>query len=156
VRKLHIKISAFTAHFPLKKVQGSFKVLSSACSVLWEYCFFANNFCKHRQLHAKMLISICPTIFFQTTQHQWTNTLKEQCPHLNFAQILACTNLSKTGAHFQIGTSRYKFFAHFTLKVCSTAKSTQALDENRPLSKHAASWTQYFERTLHFQRQMFI
>ena len=33
VRKLHIKISAFTAHFPLK-VQDSFKVLSLACSVL--------------------------------------------------------------------------------------------------------------------------
>ena len=33
VRKLHIKTSAFTAHFPLK-VQGSFKVLSSACSIL--------------------------------------------------------------------------------------------------------------------------
>ena len=33
VRKLLIQISAFTAHFPLK-VQGSFKVLSSAFSVL--------------------------------------------------------------------------------------------------------------------------
>ena len=54
-------------------------------------------------------------------------------------------------------TSRYKFFAHFTLKVFSTAKSTQALDENQPLSKHAACLiTQYFERTLHFQMQMFI
>ena len=84
VRKLHVKISAFTAHFPLK-VQGSFIVLSSACSVLWKYCIFANNFCKHRQLHEKKLISICPTIFFQRTQHQWTNTLKEQCSHLNFS-----------------------------------------------------------------------
>ena len=33
VRKLHMKISVFTAHLPLK-VQGSFKVLSSACSAL--------------------------------------------------------------------------------------------------------------------------
>ena len=34
VRKLHIKLLAFTAHFPLKE-QGSFKVLSSACGTAY-------------------------------------------------------------------------------------------------------------------------
>ena len=33
--------------------------------------------------------------------------------------------------------SRYQFFTHFTLKELCTAKSTQALDANRPLSKYS-------------------
>jgi len=41
VRKLHVKISAFTAYFPLK-VQDSFKVLSSACSLLQKCYIFAH------------------------------------------------------------------------------------------------------------------
>jgi len=51
-----------------------------------------------------VLISVCPTKFFQRAQHQWTNTLKLQCSHLNFAQILPCKTLSKYhyGAHSQI------------------------------------------------------
>ena len=52
--------------------------------------------------------------------------------------------------------SRYQFFAYFTLKVCCMAKSTQALDENPPLSKTAVCQTPYFGEILQFQRQMFI
>ena len=103
VSKLHIKLSAFYGHFPLK-VQGSFKVLSLACSVRLKYCIFANIFCKHRQLHPKMQISVCPIKFFQRMQHHWTNTLKEQRSHLNSTQIWACKNLSKAVAHVQIRT----------------------------------------------------
>jgi len=40
--------------------------------------------------------------------------------------------------------SRYQFFAHFTLKELCTAKSTQAFDANRPLSKYAARRIQFF------------
>jgi len=111
LRKLHIKISAFTAHFPLK-VQGSFKVLSSACSILWKYCIFAHNFCKLRQIHVKMLISVCLTIYLQRPQHQWTHTLKEPCLHLSFVHILPCKTFSKYGAHSQIhpGTNLSNIF----------------------------------------------
>jgi len=65
----------------------------------------------------------------------------------SFKDKIAHTDMSRYPVHF---------FAHFTLKVCCTAKSTQSLEENPPLSKHAAYRTQYFERTLNFQRQMFI
>jgi len=41
-------------------------------------------------------------------------------------------------------TSWYQLFAHFTLKELWTAKSTHALDANRPLSKYAARRTQFF------------
>ena len=82
-----MKFSAFTAHLPLKVLEF-FKVLNLACSVLWKYCIFENNFCKYRQLHAKTLISICPTMFFHRVQHHWTKTLKLQSSHLNFACIL--------------------------------------------------------------------
>ena len=40
--------------------------------------------------------------FFHSAQHQWTNTWKAQCSHLNLTQILPSKNLSKTGAHSQI------------------------------------------------------
>ena len=40
--------------------------------------------------------------------------------------------------------SRYQFFAHFTLKELCMAKSTQALDANRPLSQYAARQTPFF------------
>ena len=83
VRKLHLQISAFNTHFPLK-VPGSFKVLSLACNILWKYCIFSHNFCKLRQIHLKMLISICSTIYLQRAQNQWTNTLKEPCSYINF------------------------------------------------------------------------
>ena len=53
-------------------------------------------------------------------------------------------------------TSRYQFFAHFPLKEFCMAKSMLALDANPPLSKYTARQTQFFERTLHFQRLMFI
>ena len=39
---------------------------------------------------------------FQRAQHQWNNTLKLQCSHLNFARILQCKTLSKYGAHSKI------------------------------------------------------
>jgi len=86
VKKLLIKISAFTKHFPLKR-QGSFKVLSLACSVLWKYCIFAHNRCKLRQIHVKMLISMCPTLYLQRLQHQWSHTLTGPSSYLNFAQV---------------------------------------------------------------------
>ena len=41
-------------------------------------------------------------------------------------------------------TSRYQFFAHFTLKELCMAKSTQALDANRPLARYAARQTPFF------------
>jgi len=53
-------------------------------------------------------------------------------------------------------TSRYQFFANFTLKELCMAKLKQALDANRPLSKYAACQTPFFGYTLHFQRLMFI
>ena len=101
VYKLHINSSTFTAHLPLK-VLDFFKGLSSACSVLWKYFIFANNFFKWRQIHGKTMISVCPAIFFQRPQHQWTKTLKEQCSYLNFLQISPCKTLSKYEAHSQI------------------------------------------------------
>ena len=52
-------------------------------------------------------------------------------------------------------TSRYQFFAHFPLKELCTAKSTPGIDENPQLSKESACRTQYFERILHVQRQMY-
>ena len=113
---------------------GFFKVLSLACSVLWNYCIFENNFCKWRQIHAKTLILVCPTMFFQRPQHQWAHTFKEQCSHVNFLQILLCKALSKPG------TSRYQFFAHFAVKKWCTAKWMQAIDVNQHISTCAACW----------------
>ena len=115
VRKLHLKFSAFTAHLHLKVLSFS-RVKSSACSILWKNCIFANTFCIWRQIHVKTLISICPTMFFQRLQHRWTHTLKEQCSHLNFSWILPCKTLSKYGAHRKKRPGRYQFFTHFTLK----------------------------------------
>jgi len=54
------------------KVVNFFKVLSLACI----FAFLQIISCKNRQVHGKVLISICPTMFFQREQHQWTNTLK--------------------------------------------------------------------------------
>jgi len=51
---------------------------------------------------------------------------------------------------------RCQFFEHFSLKVRCSAKSTQALDENRHLAKYAACQTLYLGKILHFQRQMFV
>ena len=112
VYKSYIKFSVFTQHLPLK-VLDFFKVLSSsACSILWKYCIFANNYWKWRQIHAKTLISACPTMFVQRRQHQWTHTLKEPCSYLNFVQISPCKTLSKYGAHSQIrsGTNLSNIF----------------------------------------------
>ena len=52
--------------------------------------------------------------------------------------------------------SRYQFFALFTLKELCMAKSTQALDANRPLSKYAARQTQFFEEIQHVQREILV
>ena len=70
--------------------------------------------------------------------------------YLNFSQILACKNLSKTGAHVQIFHGTGTSFSHILL-VCCTAKFTLVLDENTPLSKSAACQTPYLGEILHFQ-----
>ena len=82
------------------RVLPKYWVRHAACfeSIAFLQIIFANT----GKLHTKTLISVCPTIFFQRTQHQWTNALKEQCSHLNFEQIFAGKNLSKTEAHIQI------------------------------------------------------
>ena len=100
IYKLHIKFSVFTSHLHLKVLSFS-QVKSSACIILWKNCIFANNFCKWRQMHVKMLISVCENMYFQRPQHQWTHTLKEQCSHLNLLRISPYKTLS--GAHSQIG-----------------------------------------------------
>ena len=86
VSKLHIKFTAFYEHLSLK-VQDFSKVLSLACSRLGNNCIFVNKICKWRQIHVKTLIFICPTMYFQRLQHQWNNTLKEQCSHLNLRRF---------------------------------------------------------------------
>jgi len=98
VYKLFIKFLAFTAHLHLK-VQDFSKVLSLACSGHGNNCIFANKICKWRQMHVKTLISVCPTVYFQRPQHNWTHTWKEQCLHLNPPPIMPCKIHSKYGAH---------------------------------------------------------
>ena len=56
----------------------------------------------------------------------------------------------------QPDTVRCQFIEHFSLKVQCSAKSTQAFDVNRHLSKYPAWQTQFFGEILHFPRQMFI
>ena len=154
MRKLHLKISVFTSYFPLK-VQGSFKILSSACSILWKYCIFANNFCKWRQIHVKTLISVCPTMYFQRAQHQWTHTWNKQCSHLNIMQILPCKPLSKPEHTARYGpVSIYQTF-YFESMLQSKIYASFWW-EHPQLLKYTACWTQYFEGILHFQRQMLV
>ena len=90
--KLHFNISAFTKHLPLKVLDFS-KELNLSCSVHGK----ANT---HKKSYFCMTST--QTLLFQKAQHQWTNTLKEQCSHLNVARIFSCKNLSKTGAHSRI------------------------------------------------------
>ena len=115
MRKLHIKISALTAHFPLK-VQDSFKVLSSASSVLLKYCIFAHNFCKLRY------IGTCENANFRMPNYIFAKAVTLMNPYLARTMFT-----SKSTADFamqnpfkvwstQEETSRYQFFAHFTLK----------------------------------------
>ena len=88
---LYINLSAFTAHLPLK-VLDFFKVLSLACSVLWNYCIFANNFWKYRQLLTCKNPDICMLNYVLCS----------------FALFLPCKTLSKYGAHSQIQPSTKK------------------------------------------------
>ena len=122
--------------------------------ILWKYCIFASKFCKYRQLHAKTLISVCPTMFFQRARHQWTNTLKLQSSQLNFVQILPFKTHTKYGAHRQIwpGTN----FLHILLwkndarqNQCKLLMRTSIFQS----TLHAKPYM-YSEEILHFQRQM--
>ena len=91
VSKLHIKISAFTAHLSFK-VQGSFKVKGLACSVLWKMLVHINSLrwsCRAPFFQSKMCKKLVPgliwlrALYFERALHEKIRK-KFRCEHCSF------------------------------------------------------------------------
>jgi len=101
------------------------KELSLPCSVLGK----ANTYEKSRFRMPNFVLSKCATPM---------NSPLERIMYTSNSYADFVMQKSFKGRNTQPGTVRCQFIEHFSLKVQSSAKSTQAFDANRHLSKYAA------------------